>query len=86
MERLSLKSYVWKCILGIEVAYAACLIYGTFLAGASAQLHHSLFTLLPGFTWGTFGGVLIGAIDLFIFAWIFGSYMVWMHNSSLITK
>ena len=88
MEKLSLKSYGWKCVLGAEIVYVLCLL-GGFLplrSAAGIELHHSLFSLLPGFAWGTVGGVLIGAIDLFIFAWIFGSYMVWMHNSSLITK
>ncbi len=80
---LSLKSYGWKCVLGAEVFYVACLIYGAFIIGIAAQLHHSLFELLPGFTWGTISGVIIGAVDLFVFAWIFASYFVWMHNSSL---
>lgn len=86
MEQLSLKSYGWKCVLGTGVFYVACLIYGTFITGTAAQLHHSLFELLPGFAWGTISGVIIGAIDLFVFAWIFAWYYVWMHNSSLIRK
>lgn len=86
MEKLSLKSYGWKCVLGIEVVYITCMLYGTFLTGAKVTLHHSLFSLLPGFVWGTVGGIVFGAIDLFVFAWIFAWYMVWMHNSSLISK
>ncbi len=86
MEQLSLKSYGWKCVLGAEVFYVLCLIYGTFLSGSAAALHHSLFELFPGFTWGTVSGVVIGAVDLFVFAWIFAWYYVWMHNSSLIKK
>ncbi|KKW33658.1 MAG: hypothetical protein UY80_C0036G0002 [Parcubacteria group bacterium GW2011_GWB1_53_43] len=31
MERLSLTSYVWKCILGAEVIYTLCLIGRGFL-------------------------------------------------------
>ena len=81
---LSLKRYGWFCVLGAEVFYILCLMYGVLLSGASAQLHHSLFGLLPGFTWGSVVGILAGAIDLFVFAWIFGAYMVWMHNTSLI--
>lgn len=86
MAQLSLKSYGSKCVLGTGVLYVLCLIYGTFLSGTTAQLHHSLFELLPGFTWGTITGVIIGAIDLFVFASIFAWYFVWMHNSSLIKK
>ncbi|MDP3900602.1 MAG: hypothetical protein Q8Q23_06015 [bacterium] len=86
MEKLSLKLYGWKCVLGTGVFYVACLIYGAFLSGAAAELHHALFALLPGFTWGTMSGVIIGAIDLFVFAWIFAWYYVWMHNTSLVKK
>lgn len=84
MEQLSLKSYGWKCALGAEVFYAICMLYGASLTGTSATLHHSLFGLLPGFTWGNVIGIIIGAIDLFVFAWIFAVYYVWMHNSSLV--
>lgn len=84
MDKLSLKSYGWKCVLGAEVVYFLCLGYGAFLSLSGAALHKSLFELLPGFVWGTTSGVIIGAIDLLIFAWIFAAYYVWMHNSSLI--
>ncbi len=83
MNKLSLKLYGWRCVLGTEVFYLLCLIYGGFLVGDAAQLHHSLFALLPGFAWGTVGGVIFGALDLFVFAWVFAWYYVWMHNSSL---
>jgi len=81
---LQLKRYGWFCVLGTEVFYALCLIYGPFLAGKAAELHHSLFELLPGFTWGNVGSVILGAVYLFVFAWIFAWYIVWMHNTSLI--
>ena len=85
---LSLKLYGWKCVLGAEVVYVLCVL-GGFLplrSAAGIQLHHTIFETLPGFTWGTISGVIIGAVDLFVFAWIFASYFVWMHNSSLIRK
>ncbi|HEY4504083.1 MAG TPA: hypothetical protein VJJ28_03175 [Candidatus Paceibacterota bacterium] len=85
MERLSLKPYVWKCVLGGEVVYIICLIGGYFpwRTVVGTELHHALFEILPGFVWGSFGSIILGAVYVFIFAWIFGSYMVWMHNSSL---
>lgn len=88
MEKLSLKSYVKKCILGAEIAYVLCLIGGylPFRTPRGVELHHALFETLPGFTWGSFGSVIWGAILLAIIAWIFGAYMVWMHNSSLVNK
>lgn len=83
---LSYKSYIAKCLIGIEVAYFICLIGGYMAIGRTAagvQLHHALFETLPGFVWGSFGSVILGAVYMFIFALIFGTYMVWMHNSSL---
>lgn len=86
--KLSLKSYVLKCILGSEVAYVIC-VAGGFLplrSAAGIELHHKLFETLPGFTWISSGSFLLGAVYMFVFAWIFGSYFVWMHNSSLTNK
>lgn len=82
---LSLKRYRWLCVLGAEVAYAACLI-GGFLPIRTAggiELHHQLFETLPGFVWINVQSVFLGAAYIFAFAWIFGSYFVWMHNTSL---
>lgn len=85
MEKLSLKSYVWKCVFGGEIVYILCLIGGylPWRTVTGTELHHALFETLPGFVWGSFGSIILGAIYVFIFAWIFGNYMVWMHNSSL---
>jgi len=86
MEKLSFRSYVWKCILGAETVYLLCL-FGGMLAIRSAsatQLHHRLFETLPGFTWLTTSSVILGAVYVFVIAMIFGLYYVWMHNSSLV--
>ena len=88
MEQLSLKKYGWKCVLGSEIVYFACL-FGGFLPWRNTEainLHHRLFETLPGFSWITAGSVLLGAIYVFVFAWAFASYFVWMHNSSLEAK
>ena len=85
---LSTKKYSWKCVLGGEIAYTLCVLFG-FLPLRSAQgieLHHRLFETLPGFTWISFGSFVLGAVYVFVFAWIFGAYYVWMHNTSLVTK
>ena len=82
---LSLKRYRWLCVLGAEVAYFACL-FGGFLpirTVGGIELHHKLFETLPGFIWINAGSVILGAVYMFAFAWIFGSYFVWMHNTSL---
>lgn len=85
---LSLKRYGWLCVLGGEVVYVICLI-GGFLpwrTNRGIELHHAFFEILPGFTWLDFGSFILGAVYIFVFAWIFAAYMVWMHNSSLVNK
>lgn len=88
MERLSLKPYAWKCVLGAEVVYFICLLGGYLPLRSSevVELHHRLFETLPGFIWGSGWSVVLGAVYMLVFAWIFGWYYVWMHNSSLIKK
>ena len=83
---LSMKRYRWLCVLGGEVAYVLCLLGGLLpiRSGAGIDIHHRLFETLPGFVWISPGSVALGAAYVFVFAWIFGSYVVWMHNSSLI--
>ncbi|KKS77541.1 MAG: hypothetical protein UV64_C0014G0007 [Parcubacteria group bacterium GW2011_GWC1_43_11b] len=88
MDKLSLKLYGWKCVLGAEVAYLVCLV-GGFLPLRSSlgiELHHRLFETLPGFVWISLGSIILGAVYMFVFAWIFAWYYVWMHNSSLIRE
>jgi hypothetical protein len=85
---LSLKLYGWKCVLGAEVVYVLCLL-GGFLplrSPEAMELHHRLFETLPGFTWINIGSFVLGAVYMFVFAWAFGSYFVWMHNSSLVSR
>lgn len=85
---LSLKKYVWKCVWGTEIVYTLCIL-GGFLPLRSLvgiELHHQLFETLPGFTWISFSSYLLGMAYMFIFAWVFGAYYVWMHNTSLVSK
>lgn len=85
MGKLSFYSYIWKCVLGAEAAYFLCLL-GAFVLERSnegTKLHHTLFETLPGFTWISFGSVILGATYMLVFAVIFGAYIVWMHNSSI---
>lgn len=83
---LSYASYIWRCVLGAEVVYAACLA-GGFLSMRTVrgtELHHALFETLPGVTWGDSASYLLGAIYVLIAALIFGWYYVWMHNASIV--
>ncbi|MFA5987593.1 MAG: hypothetical protein WC797_03010 [Candidatus Paceibacterota bacterium] len=85
MKVLSLKKYGWRCVLGAEVAYLVCLLGGLFpiRSGRGLELHHTIFELMPGFSWINFESVILGAGYIFISAWLFAWYYVWMHNSSL---
>ena len=80
---LSMKRYRWLCVLDGEVAYLLCLLGGMLplRSNAGTEVHYET---LPGFVWITPASAALGAAYVFAFAWVFGSYMVWMHNSSLI--
>jgi hypothetical protein len=86
MGKLSIKKYSALCILGGEIAYGACLIYGATLAGSSAALHHAIFELLPGFAWFNFGSLIAGAVTVGVWSGLGGAYIAWMHNTSLVTS
>ena len=83
MGKLSIGKYAGLCILGGEIAYTACLIYGSTLTGKAAELHHSFFELLPGFTWFGFGSFIAGAVSIAIWSGLGGAYIAWMHNVSI---
>ena len=81
---LSNTKYAGLCVLGIEIFYALCLAFGSLLDGKTQELHHSLFELLPWFTWGNPLSMVWGAVLLGVFALIAGWYIAWMHNVSLL--
>jgi hypothetical protein len=83
---LSLRRYGWRCALVGEVAYLFCLgsAYIPLRTGKAIELHRTLFETLPGFVWGSVASIFLGAFYVFVFAWIFAAYFVWMHNTSLV--
>lgn len=85
---LSLRRFGWLCVLGGEIVYAICLAGGylPLRTSRAMELHKTIFETFPGFVWGSFGGVLLGAMYVFVLAWLFAWYFVWMHNTSLIAK
>lgn len=83
MGKLLIGKYAGLCILGGEIAYTACLLYGTTLSGKAAELHHSIFELLPGFTWLGFGSWIVGGISIALWSGLGGAYIAWMHNTSM---
>ena len=81
----SYQSYIWKCVLGSEIIYVLCMVYRVFVTAELLPLHDSLLRLLPGFSW-TPAGMLAAAVGIAVYSAVFGAYMVWMLNSSIIKK
>lgn len=86
MGKLSIGKYAGLCILGGEIAYTICMMYGSFLSGKAAELHLALFQLLPGFSGMNFGSWIVGALSVAVWSGVAGAYIAWMHNSSLEKK
>lgn len=83
MGKLSIGKYAGLCVLGGEIAYTVCIVYGTTLTGKAAELHHALFELFPGFSWLGFGSYIAGAVSVVLWSGIGGAYVAWMHNVSI---
>lgn len=83
MGYLSVGKYSALCVLGGEIAYTVCMVYGNFLSGAAAQLHADLFALLPGFTGVNFASWFFGALTVAVWSGVAGAYVAWMHNVSV---
>ena len=81
---LSKTKYAALCVLGTEIFYVLCLIYGLSLSARASELHHSLFELMPLFVWGSIISFVLGALYLALFSLLFGWYVAWMHNASLV--
>ncbi len=79
----SYSKYIWRCVLGAEIAYAACVAYNTFLVAEKTALHKSLLELLPGFQWGSVSGFIFAGIWIAVYAAAVGAYITWMLNSSV---
>ena len=83
MGKLSIGTYAGLCVLGGEIAYTVCMLYGRFLSGTAAELHMALFQLLPGFFGMNFGSWFLGAISVAVWSGAGGAYIAWMHNASM---
>jgi hypothetical protein len=72
ISMLSKIKYVALSVLGMEVFYALCIGYGLLLSGKAMELHHNLFELIPGFSWGNPLSMAWGVLYFGIMAWIGG--------------
>lgn len=83
MGKLSIGKYAGLCILGGEIAYTACMVYGFFLTGKAADLHLAIFQILPGFNGMNLASWVAGAVSVAVWSGICGAYISWMHNASI---
>ena len=83
---LSTTKYFALCVLGTEIFYVFCLVYGYLLSPKGRELHAALFELIPGFVWGAPVNMVWGGVFIGILAGIAGWYVAWMHNVSLQTQ
>jgi len=83
MGKLFLGKYASLCVVGGEIVYTICMIYGFFLSGSKAALHASLFELLPGWNGMNLMSWVFGAITVALWCGVVGAYVAWMHNVSL---
>lgn len=83
MGKLSIGKYAGLCVLGGEIAYTVCMVYGSFLSGKAAELHLALFQLLPGYSGLNFSSWFFGALTVAVWSGLTGVYISWMHNVSI---
>ena len=83
MGKLSIKTYAALCVLGGEVMYTVCMLYGLTLSGKAADLHLSLFQLLPGYSGINLVSWIAGSVSVVLWSGIGGAYIAWMHNKSI---
>jgi len=83
MGKLAIGKYAGLCVLGGEIVFTLCMMYGAFLSGKAAELHLALFQLLPGYTGLNFSSWFLGAISVAVMSGVAGAYIAWMHNVSI---
>lgn len=85
---LSFKRYGWLCVLGGEVG--VLYLPSRWLPAAALCARNRdpprFIRDAAGIYLGQSMEHDLGAFYVFALAWIFGAYMVWMHNSSLLKK
>ncbi len=70
---LNLKVVSWSLGVWGGITFVICVLYGLLVPG-SLTMHQALGQVLPGFTWLTFGGFVIGLV----WSIIYGLYAGWL--------
>lgn len=77
---LNLKVVIWSLGLFGAVSFVLCVVYG-LLVPEALHMKQLLLILLPGFTWLTFGGFLLGLAESFLYGVYAGLVYVPLYNS-----
>lgn len=83
MGKLLILKYAALCVLGGEIAFTVCMVYGRFLTGKAAEMHTAIFQMLPGYSGMNFFSWLAGAGVVAVWSGAMGAYVAWMHNVSI---
>lgn len=77
---LNLKVVTWSLALFGAISFIVCVLYGLVVP---EPLHMTGFleAVLPGFRWLTFGGLLIGLVESFLYGAYAGLVFVPIYNA-----
>jgi hypothetical protein len=84
MERppimINTKVLAWSLGVFGAVIFITCVLYG-LIAPESLHMGRALGVLLPGFTWLTLSGLLIGLVEAFLYGAYAGLVFAPIHNA-----
>ena len=76
---LNIKLLTWSLGLFTAVSFVLCVVYG-LVAPEALHMHSALEAVLPGFTWLTFPGFILGLVEAFLYGVYGGLGFGWIYN------
>ena len=76
---LNIKLLTWSLGLFTAVSFVFCVVYG-LVTPEALHMHSALETVLPGFTWLTFPGFIVGLVEAFLYGVYGGLAFGWIYN------
>lgn len=77
---LNTRLIAWTLALFTTASYLLCVVYG-LVTPESIHMHTFLETVLPGFTWISFGSFLIGLAESFLWGAYVGIVFPLIYNA-----
>ncbi len=77
---LNFKVVTWSLGLFGAISFTLCVIYG-LLVPTALNMHQFLHIVLPGFTWLSPGGFLLGLVESFLYGVYAGLVYVPLYNA-----